>query len=288
MIKRLVPYFWFSVSPTVFGVVRFGFYSTLFIYYMRFNSLNPNGWMDLAGSHFWQPRSFFNWLPRAMWFVVDPGQVYSFWIVAMMACALGVVFRFSSWAAFLSFLYLTGLPINFGKIHHSNHMPAVMLGLLAVAGSAGSYSVDSWLIRRRDPKSEIRPQPVFGWFFRTALVYVCLVYMNSGLQKLWMGGLGWFANESMATILLTRPTVTALGRWVASSNWLPAWLAVGTVVIEAGAPTMLFSRTARRLLIPCLFCMHIGTHMLMGAHGAFTAYNISFIVLLPWVFAEVF
>ncbi len=282
MTKRWLPFFWFPVSPQVFGVVRASCFLALLAYYQLFNSVNPHGWLAMTSSQFWDPQSFFVAFSRETWLAVGPDRVYIVWVLAMVACAVGFAFRFSSWLAFLTFLYLTGLPINFGKIHHSNHMPVVLLGLLACVGSAGSWSIDAGVARWRNSKAP--PNEIYGWFFRTFLIYVGLVYLNAGIQKCWIGGWGWLDNENMATILLTRPTITPLGRWVAGSSWLPAVLAGVTVVIETCGPLIIFSRTARWVLIPSLFFMHVGTHLMMGAHGAFTAYNLSFIALIPWLF----
>jgi hypothetical protein len=216
-----------------------------------------------------------------VWLAPNPSWVHVAWLVSMAACCLGAGFRVAGWAACLSFLYLTGLPLNFGKVHHSNHMPAVILLLFACVGVAGAFSVDGWVARWRRHLVP-RTGRAYGWFFATALLYMCLVYMNSGLQKWWVSGPAWGGTENMATIILSRPTVTSWGRWVAASDWLPGFLAWGTLLLQPLAPLALFSRGAWWAFIPSLFLLHVGTYALLGAHGAFVPYNVCFLVLLPW------
>lgn len=279
--NRIRNYFFRLASARSFGGARLSFYGALFIFYTRWNSVSPSGWETMDGSAFWQPRSFFALLPSSFWLSFNPGWMYYLWIVSMVAAGLGLLFRYSSWIAFLSFLYLTGLPINFGKIHHSNHMPVVILGIFACTGLAGAFSFDELWARSRG-RAFIQASRAYGWFFATVLFYMCLTYMNAGLNKWWIGGAEWGDNESMATIILTRPTVTEWGRWVASSNWIPGLLAWATLLIQPLAPLALFSRWAYWILIPSLFMIHVGTYALLGAHGAFVPYNLCFLVLLPW------
>lgn len=160
-------------------------------------------------------------------------------------------------------------------------MPAVLLGLMCFV-SAGRYSVDR-MIQNKKHLSEPDFMNESSWLFFTVVMYMCLVYMNAGLQKLWIGGLGWMSNESMATIILTRPTVTELGKWIAGSDFLPSILATFAVFLELLTPVSLFFGWRGRMIYGFfLFGLHQGMYMTLGAHSAFFPYQICFLAWLPW------
>jgi hypothetical protein len=282
---RLKPFFSLPAKPEVFGLVRIFFYSILTYYYSSLNSINPQRWGELTKSNFWEPQSFFILLDRSFLESINPLWVYYLWFISSLMALSGTFFRLAAPLCALCFLYLVGLPINFGKIHHANHMPAVIFCIFSFVGSAGAYSGDQFIAKLR--KKHFTPNPkAYGWFFATALMYMSLVYFNSGVQKWWESGIKWGSNEAMATIILTRPTVTELGRWVSNSDWLPAFFAWSTLIIQTSSIFMPVSRRLRYLLIPSLFMMHVGTFALLGAHGAFVPYNLCYIVFLPWLLPQ--
>lgn len=113
------------------------------------------------------------------------------------------------------------------------------------------------------------------------LIIVVLIYSFAGLNKLLNSGLGWISNENMAVIILSRPSVTELGKCIGLSSWIPGVLALTTIFIQTSSITILFSRRMRFLILMSLCSMHIGTQLLMGAHGAFIPYSLCFILFLP-------
>jgi hypothetical protein len=285
MMSKIKAFFSFEAKAEIFGIVRILFFGIFAYYYTSYNSINPQLWAEMAQSNFWEPQSFFKLFTPELLFSIKPIWFYHIWILSTLMACVGLAFRFAAPISALSFVYLVGLPINFGKIHHANHMPAVIFCIFAFVGSAGAFSMDQ-LIKKIRKSSNSHNLSNYGWFFATALMYMSLVYCNSGVQKWWESGIKWGSNEAMATIILTRPTVTELGRWVSNSDWLPAFFAWSTLIIQTSSIFMPVSRRLRYLLIPSLFMMHVGTFALLGAHGAFVPYNLCYIVFLPWLLPQ--
>lgn len=274
MKKWLLNYNYDSVS---FSFFRITIYSAFLYFYGHFNLSLFNSWEGIDPA-FWQPISFFQLLPYSDWSCVNHSYLYPIFILTSVCCILGFQFRFFSLVTFSVFAFSAGFPCNFGKVHHSNHMPAVLLGLMCFV-PAGYYSIDAYF---KKEKKEASPE-IWAWIFFTIMFYMCLVYFNAGVQKLRTGGLAWIENESLATIILTRPTVTPLGEWVAQSDWLPGLLAKLGLLIELCAPMALFLKNPLRFLYGLsLFMLHQGNYMLLGDHGAFFPYQICFLAWVPW------
>lgn len=265
-------------SSTSFSYFRFFFYFTNLIYFTLYNNIFSD-WR-VVDPNFWEPISFFYVFSYTALISIDPNVLRWIFIVSMALCMFGLFFRFSSVIAFFIFLFAAGFPCNFGKIHHSNHMTAVLLGLLCFVPS-GRVSLDT--LFKKNPVRSFDEDTAWRWFFFTAIAYMSIVYGFAGAQKLRNTGLNWFSNESMATIILTRPTVTAFGLWVASSDWLCGCLAKFALVLELMAPLALFLKNPWRFFYGfLLFMLHQGMYWTLGDHGAFFPYQICFLAWLPW------
>ncbi len=267
----------FDSNETAFSYFRFCFYLiTLWIFSRNMGFFSDWSLIDPV---FWEPVSFFKFFSYDDFSFISMHTVRFIFLGSMLACAFGFGFRFFSVLAFLSFTFAAGFQCNFGKIHHSNHMTAVLLGLLCFV-PAGALSLDRLIFKKRAPASNL---PIWSWIFFTLTMYMCLVYFNAGFSKLREAGWAWTENEAMATIILTRPTVTPLGIWVAQSDWIPGLLAKFSLLLEFLAPTALLLKARSRALYGfMLFMLHQGTYWILGAHGAFFAYQVCFLAWLPW------
>lgn len=270
----------FRYDEKDFSLFRISFYFAIVFFYIQINPGFFSDWRHVD-KVFWSPISFFVFIDYSVVPYINMLWVKQVFLISAILCILGFGYRFFSILAFICFIYAAGLQCNFGKIHHSNHMPAVLLGLMCFV-SAGRYSIDR-IIQNRKHLSEPGFMNESSWLFFTVVMYMSLVYMNAGLQKLWIGGLGWMSNDSMATIILTRPTVTELGTWVAGSDFLPGILAKFAVFLELLAPVSLFLGWRGRMIYGFfLFSLHQGMYMTLGAHAAFFPYQICFLAWLPW------
>lgn len=266
-------------NEKAWGIFRICFYLTIFYFYDRISGLYYLNWLNPEFQAYFAPVSFFSFFSFQDFQFLGDLDILNFWKVSLIFCALGIAFPISSFVSFLGILIMAGIPLNFGKIHHVNHMPVVVMGILAFNFFPGAYSVDNF-IRRKFTKISA---PLYTtWALRTCQVYMCIVYFASGLQKMKNTGLSWIFSDNMQHIILTRPTVTELGLWIAQYPLLCKGMALVTVLAQLGAPLALISWRLRLFIIPTLFMLHVGTYLVLGNHGYFFPYNLCFLVWIPW------
>lgn len=270
----------YSSDAVSFSYFRFIFYSVTLYFYTFKNNIFSN-W-GLVDSNFWQPISFFKYFSYSFVMSANPTVLYWAFVVSMLFSAVGLLFRFSSALSFIIFLFAAGLPCNFGKIHHSSHMTAILLGLLCLV-PVGKISIDFYF-KKSALITKKTNEEIWAWFFFTVTAYMALVYGSAGLQKLRNSGWSWASNESMVAIILTRPTVTPFGIWVAQSDWLGGILAKYALLIEFFAPLAILLKNPTRVFYGfLLFMLHQGMYWTLGDHGAFFGYQICFLAWVPWL-----
>lgn len=261
-----------------FGVYRISLYLTFFWFYHTFGILSYQSWLTPEFRSFYDPVSFFRIFNFDHLGVFASFDGILVWKVSLIASAIGFLFPLSSMVSFFGLLMIAGIPLNFGKIHHLNHLPVVILGIMAFSFHPGAFSVDQFVRK----KLKLSSGKASKWALQAARAYMVLIYFESGAQKLMNTGLEWIFSDNMQVIILTRPTVTELGLWVAQSPWLCQLLAFTTVFAQLLSPLALVFPRSRLFFIPTLFFMHIGTYFILGNHGWFFPYNICYLVWLPW------
>ena len=261
-----------------FSYFRIALYSILLLYYSFFQPIYSEAWTLPQFKSFYDPISFFSFLDYSQLEYINQISYFDIWKYCMAFSAIGLLYPLSSSLSFLGLLYLAGIGLNFGKINHVNHMPVVILGIMAFSFNPGRISVDYFLFK----KIRSKLPEVTHWSLRTAQIYMVILYFASGFQKFRNSGLDWVFSDNMQTIILTRPTVTELGLWIAKFPILCKSIAFLTLLAEITAPLALLSTRYKLFVIPTLFMFHIGTLSVLGLHGYFIPYNLCFLIWLPW------
>lgn len=261
-----------------YGLFRFVFFISILLFHHYFHFLDFEKWFTPEFQEYYEPISLFRYFTFEEFQILNSLDWRFIWKISLLLCAFGVLFPVTAIINFVSYFFLAGIMLNFGKVHHVNHMPVFIMGIMALSFNPGSYSVDSLLARLFGKRL---PTPT-AWALKTAQIYMCLVYFASGIQKMRLSGLDWIFSDNMQHILLTRPTLTPLGLWVAQYPLLCKAMAFTAVWAEITAPLALFSRRYRLFVIPTLFMFHIGAFATLGWHGYFLPYNLCFMVWLPW------
>jgi uncharacterized membrane protein YphA (DoxX/SURF4 family) len=265
-------------DPTAFGIFRICFYFSVFIFYMKLPTISVSEWFDAGLIPFFEPISFFKFFSYSSLQLLNNFDLQFWWYVSLVLSGLGILFPITSMMSFLLMLFGVGVSLNFGKIHHANHLMIMILGILAFSFNAGNLSFDSWISKKlRLPEIKMT-----SWAIQTARIYMCIIYFSSGYQKMVYTGFKWIFSDNMQTIISTRPTITPLGLFIAQYPLLCQLMALVTVVAQLGAPLALFRGVHRYVIMGILFMLHIGTYAVMGNHGFFFGYNFCFLVWLPW------
>jgi hypothetical protein len=225
----------------------------------------------------WPPIFWGQQRPFLIRFAIVPGAVavdrvlYWLLIISLFAALLGVLPRA---ACFISALLL----------YHFAPMEAVMAGLPYSASISGltlplfglliiAFSVIPHL--RDAPSSEYR------WPLRLIQIIFVFHYLNSGLAKLHWAGIRWYSVENVRNLavsfwMLDRPR---LAFYVWERPWLASMIAVGTFAIEYGFVLTLFSKWARRILLPVAFIAFV---LRVDVFGFFFLSFLSLLVMVNW------
>ncbi len=279
--------FWFTpTSPYMLGLCRFCFFAAFYGLYiaqidLRDYALFPEG--------FYQPRSFFAWLPFSPpgWDVLN-GLVTAFTLAVILA-ALGLCTRVATATSCVLGLYVVGLQFNYGYLHWAHAVVPLVMGVLALAPCGDALSLDT-VIRRWRTQYIPTPGGQYRWPIQLVRLLFVTVFLAAGLAKLRTAGLTWITSDTLRHYFLENAYVFDADATAAWSQPLVQWLvlhpglckvlAAGVIIVEVSAPAALFSAWARRLLLPILFLFQLGNTLLLY-QNFFFAYLGLYIFWLP-------
>ena len=277
--------YWFAPETAEqLGLVRVVTYGLLFAIYLP---LDDCGWTQVSPV-FWMPISAFHILSGPPRNAALIGVLQILWKVSLFTSAIGFLSRVSMITAAALGFFLLGLPNCFGKIHHLDGFPVLLLGILAVSRCADALSVDRALRSRREMPSnrEVRaaPSAQYNWPVRLGQALFLLVFFAAGYAKLRNSGPAWMSASNMRSIwlgeLFTHTPPTALGSFLAQSAWLCQFAAVATVIVELSALPALFARRFRVFALVGLFALQTLIALMLGVY--FTPHLAGYALFLPW------
>lgn len=107
----------------------------------------------------------------------------------------------------------------------------------------------------------------YRWPLALVQVLFCQVYLFAAYAKLVTSGLSWAAGENMRgyLLLLNQGLMSepgrSLGYALAEQRWACSALGLAGLVFETAFPLVLFSRRARRVLLPLALVFHLGNSL---------------------------
>lgn len=259
--------YWFApTAPTNLAIARAVFFGLLSLLYLPYDF---SGWAEVDAV-FWMPTWSFAVLRLP---VLDAGTLrvlQAIWKVALACACLGLATRASITTVFVLGFYLLGLPHCFGKVHHYDSMLIFVFAILALARPGDAYSVDRFIVRRRDPRP-ILPSGAYTWPVRAIWVVLACVFFGAGISKLRASGLAWITSDNLAIVLVQAQyffgnavPLTTAGLTLAATPMVSRVLAAAAVAGEVGYPLALVSRRARMVLVPGMLLMQLAIRVLLG------------------------
>jgi hypothetical protein len=283
--------YWFTPETAEqLALVRLVGYGLLFAIYLP---LDDRGWTQVS-SVFWMPISAFHILSGPPRNAAMIGVLQILWKTSLLTSAIGFVSRVSMVTAAALGFFLLGLPNCFGKIHHLDGFPVLLLSILALSRCVDALSVDRALRSNREMRSnrevrsgrEVRTgvSSLYRWPVRLAQTLFLLVFFAAGCAKLRNSGLAWMTATNMRSIwlggLFTHTPPTGLGSFLAQSTWLSQFAAVATVIVELSALPALFVRRLRVLTLVGLLGLQAFIALILGVY--FTPHLVGYALFLPW------
>ena len=214
----------------------------------------------------------------------------------VLAClwTLGVAWRLTAPLFALVITYWGGYRLSFGVLTHGVHLPTLHVIALAFAPAAAAVSVDArlpvprWLTWAPGPTAG---SGHYAWPLRMVSMITACTYFLAGIAKLgtdhgarWATG-GNLLGQVGYTVLVRglyggpagSPLIAAVFDWPGAMTVL----AVGSLVIELGAPFALLNRWVALAWVVGVLSMHAGIDALMGITFAYQTYGIAFLSLFP-------
>jgi Vitamin K-dependent gamma-carboxylase len=188
--------------------------------------------------------------------------------VALVCVIIGVLPRLSCFLAGMLLYHLA--PLESIIWTNSPYARGLTISVLALLTLAFSPCGDCWtLLPSREPK-QADSAGDYTWPVRLIQVFIVQIYFFSGYSKIFYAGWGWASPSNLRNWMLyfaeadqTR-VFHSLGAWIAARPVICGVIGVGTLVFELGLFTVLFSRTARRLLVPLVAVFHVGILLSMN------------------------
>ena len=289
--------FWFeAASPDNLGLCRIILFGTMFLYYVLTPRLFPSWgyredfvpWGSVSRA-FWSPVWLMSvlHLPPASTQVLEAMQIV--WRAALLLGCIGLFTRVSTAISFAFGLYLFGVPVSFGRIHHMEHVLIFSFLIMAFSRCGDAWSIDA-LIRKARARAIQEPPVMSGeytWPVRMIWVVIALIYFAAGVSKLRHSGFEWIDSDTMRNFLISHSyhstvadPLTSWGLAMARTVKTPRLLAACGMILELALPIALFSRRSRYMLVPSVAAMQFGIAVLLGPN--FYQIILCQLLWVPW------
>ncbi|MFN2566011.1 MAG: hypothetical protein ABR499_13525 [Gemmatimonadaceae bacterium] len=265
--------------------------------YQSLLALDPHG----PGFYYIEPIWYFEALGIDHHAPLVTYLVFGVLLVCAVTMSLGVFTGTSIVLVMLAVVYLKGVRDSMsGDVHHREIIPFHVLALLALSAAGSVYSLSGapGKVRRRIAAWEA------SWPIKAMQLYACSFYFWSGVAKLRVSGLDWFADGSrLQEILLFRsvrygfsdsgqPSDNPLAQYLAYHPNVLLPLSVATIVMEVGFPLLLLVRSARwrLVLLVGVAAFHVANFVLLNVQ--FLLLPLFFVIFFdlrrPWVMTRVY
>jgi len=288
VIKKIYDYFFEPAVALDLGVSRFLFFGIIFLLYLR----EPFSLWGKTPEVYYQlePNPIFDYMNIPVFSPEIMGILGFVWLTSLLFSSIGFLTRLSTALAFITGAYLVGITKSFGHPPHTMFLATIIIGVLAVSYCGDAFSVDN-LIRR---KGWLRPvesriaEGEYRWPIRLIWILIALAFCAAGVSKIRNSGVEWITSGYIASLFVYHgftgnrsfPVFSWLPLWIANKPFLNFTLAAVTVIIEAGAPLVLFHPYLRIILLPMLFMMIVFFWVSMGI--PFPDMLATFVFWIPW------
>jgi hypothetical protein len=188
--------------------------------------------------------------------------------VALVCVILGVLPRLSCFLAGMLLYHLA--PLESIIWTNSAYARGLTISVLALLTLAFSPCGDCWTLLPSKIPKQAGLTGDYTWPVRLIQVFIIQIYFFSGYSKVFYSGWRWASPSNMRNWMLyfsqadqTR-VFHSLGAWIAVRPVICGIIGVGTLVFELGLFVVVFSKTARLLLVPLVAVFHLGILLSMN------------------------
>jgi uncharacterized membrane protein YphA (DoxX/SURF4 family) len=200
-----------------------------------------------------------------------------------IAFALGYKFRVIGPVFAALLLWTLSYRNSWRMIFHTENLLVLHVIILGLAPSADAWSLDAR--GRASPK----PDGAYGWPLRAMAVVAVVAYLLAGIAKFRWGTVGWLDGEVLRNLVATdtvrkmllgsfySPVASTMVEW----SWAFTAFAIGTVVLECGAPLALIGRRAAAVWCLSAIAFHWGVQLIMMITFPYPMFGFAFVCFFP-------
>ena len=276
-LKRIVP-----TDAGSLGVIRAAFCGyvltqMLLTDFMAFGHLpitvmRPTGAMQLV------PWRFYDALitPRGM-------LIFKvFLVVSLLSATFGLFTAITTKSSALLFLFYEGLVRSFGLFNHDEMIGVYILVVLAFTRCGDGFSFDS----RFGLATPRLPGFAYGYPILLLRILVAWSYFSSALIKMRVTGLQYFSADNLPVVSIwhsldnLHESQHKLAFWLPNIRGITGAIVVVALLWELAFPLAIFSRVARRIILPFGIVFHLSTIYFMNI--SFPYHMAAYVVFIDW------
>jgi hypothetical protein len=203
-------------------------------------------------------------------------------VACLAAFTIGWRFRITAPVAALGLLWSLSYRNAWGMVFHTDNLLVLHVIALACAPAADAWSVDARARRTGPP-----PAAGHGWAIKLLAALTCATYLLAGIAKLRLGGWAWVGGEQLRNQIaidnlrkaLLGSMVAPLARLFVAHPDALAGFAIGTLVIEVGAPIAMVGRRVAWLWALAAWSFHVGVVLTMNVWFPYPLLGVAFLPL---------
>ena len=201
---------------------------------------------------------------------------------SLLAASLGLFTSIATKSAALLFLFYEGLVRSFGLFNHDEMTGVYLLVVLAFTLCGDGFSVDRLL-------GWVKPRlPGFAYGYPILLmrILVSWAYFTSAVIKLRVTGLRYFSPDNMPVVSIwhsldnMHESQHKLAFWLPNARGITGAVVIVALLWELLFPLAIFSKLARRIILPFGIVFHLSTIFFMNI--SFPYYMAAYIVFIDW------
>jgi Vitamin K-dependent gamma-carboxylase len=215
------------------------------------------------------------------------GALTIFWLTFATGLLALIGFRTNIALLLFTFGYafLTAYKNSFGDFHQAEPVLLVTIGALAVAPSGRSLSLDAWIESRQSGSGSWIGTATWSvyaaWPLLLSQSFLALVYLDSGIQKLYFSGLEWMNGSTLGYYLVNDGVNrgSRLAGMLVAHPDLVWYLSIASVAFETTFWLVLLKPRLAWVFVPAGLCFHLANAILKVA--ALWEFMAVYVVFIP-------
>lgn len=192
------------------------------------------------------------------------------WIagIALLSAIVGVLPRWSCFLAGILLYHLAPLESIVWVPHP--YARGLTISVIALLTLSFSPCGGCWSLLPSAKGTPALPPGDYTWPLRLIQLFLVEIYLFSGYSKIMVVGWKWASASNIRNWMLycneedQIRVFHTLGFWIAERPWVCGAIGIGTLVFELGLITALFSKVARRVLVPLVALFHLAILLSMN------------------------